>query len=146
MGFPWERAHPCAPGLELRVSKMNRALEARRSGMRALPGSTHLPAVEQPHDALGLLRLARIMRDYHDRCAFILVQVLEHFHNFIAHLAVQVAGRLVGQQDARIADNGARDGDALLLTARELRWEVMDARVQPDSVERAQRQLAPLGA
>ena len=53
-------------------------------------------------------------------CVFVLVQVFEHFHNFIAHLAVQIAGQLVGQQDARIADDGARNSDALL-TARKLR-------------------------
>ena len=41
-------------------------------------------------------------------------------HNLLA-LRVERAGGLVEQQDARVADEGARDGDALPLAARELR-------------------------
>ena len=33
---------------------------------------------------------------------------------------VEVSGRLVGEQDGGLVDDGARDRDALLLTAREL--------------------------
>src|SRR5262249_46621389 len=108
--------------------------------------STHLPSIEQPYSPLGLFRMPRIVRDYHDGRLLVLIQTFQHVHDFIAHLAVQVSGRLVGQQYARIADDGARDGHALLLTARKLRGEVMDARVQSDTVKRAQRQLATFGA
>ena len=44
---------------------------------------------------------------------------------------VEVAGRLVGQHDRRVVGERARDGDALLLAARELRRIVVRAIGQP---------------
>ena len=41
-------------------------------------------------------------------------------HDLLGHLRVEVAGRLVGQQQHRLVDEGARDGHALLLAARQL--------------------------
>ena len=46
---------------------------------------------------------------------------------------VEVAGRLVGEDDRGIADDRARDGDPLLLTARELGREVPRAVGEPDA-------------
>ena len=48
---------------------------------------------------------------------------------------VEVAGRLVGQHDRRIVGERARDRDALLLAARQLRRIVMRAIGQPNLVE-----------
>ena len=39
---------------------------------------------------------------------------------------VERAGWLVGQQDARIVDERASDGDALLLASRQLIWSMME--------------------
>ena len=53
----------------------------------------------------------------------------------------------VGSSASRMrgpADDGAGDGDALLLAAGELRREVVHARAQADPLERGLRQLAPL--
>ena len=41
-------------------------------------------------------------------------------HNFVAGGAVEVAGGLVGEKQNGLVDQGARDGDALALAAREL--------------------------
>src|SRR5947207_531467 len=49
-----------------------------------------------------------------------LVQLSEQFHDFAALTGVQIARRLVGQNDLRVRDDGPRDGDQLLLAAREL--------------------------
>ena len=47
-------------------------------------------------------------------------ELLEERHDLDAGLRVEVAGRLVGEDDLRLADQRARDRDALLLAAREL--------------------------
>src|SRR5438067_11305483 len=62
------------------------------------------------------------MRDLHDGGAA-LVERAEQLHDFFALRRVQVAGRLVRENDLRIGDDRARDADALLLTARELARE-----------------------
>ena len=46
-------------------------------------------------------------------------------------LGVQGRGGFVEDQDIRVLDQGARDGDALLLSARQLRAARPDVRVQP---------------
>ena len=46
----------------------------------------------------------------------------------IGRLGVEVAGRLVGQQQRRVVDERARDRDALLLAAGELVGEVVQLR------------------
>ena len=57
----------------------------------------------------------------------------------IAGLEVERAGRLVAQQDVRPLGDGARDGDALLLAAGQLRREVVQAVAEADQVERLVR-------
>ncbi len=53
-------------------------------------------------------------------------------HEFFARRRVEVAGRLVGQQDRRVVDECARDRDPLLLTAGELARLVVGAVGEPD--------------
>ena len=77
-------------------------------------------------------------------CAYLQQQV----DDVPAVRAVEIAGRLVGQDQRRIVGQRARDRDALLLAARELRRVVMPAIVQPDFVEqrlRARRRIPPAG-
>ncbi len=83
-------------------------------------------AVEHVDLAIRVVGVARIVRDDADRRAFG-VQLGEQRHHLLAVLRVQVTRRLVGEQDRRAADERARDGDALLLTARELRRIVVQA-------------------
>ena len=65
------------------------------------------------------------VRDLDDRRAGV-VQLLEELHDLAALARVQVAGRLVGEDDLRVGDDRARDGDELLLAAGELvRIEVL---------------------
>ena len=65
------------------------------------------------------------MRDHDDRLAERLVQRREQAEHVFGALAIEVAGRLVGDDDLRIGDDGARDGDALLLATRELARRVI---------------------
>ena len=52
-----------------------------------------------------------------------------------ASLGIERARRLVAQQHFRPLGDGARDGDALLLAARELRREVVHAVFEPDNAQ-----------
>ena len=56
------------------------------------------------------------------------VQAVENLHHLVAHLAVEVPGRLIGEEDAGAANDRAGDRDALLLAARELGREVTGSR------------------
>src|SRR4029077_10321326 len=49
------------------------------------------------------------------------------------------------EQDDRFAGDGARDGDALLLAARELAWQMFGAVRHADALERLLHSLPPLG-
>ena len=62
-----------------------------------------------------------LVGDYDQRCTLLVVQGEQQIHDCRAGLAVQVAGRLVGEDDARPCHQRPRDGDALLLSAGELR-------------------------
>ena len=67
----------------------------------------------------------RIVRDEHDRRLAGAVDVEQQIDDRVPGRAVEVAGRLVGQQDRRVVGERARDRHALLLAARELRRIVM---------------------
>ena len=59
------------------------------------------------------------MRDDQDGSAQ-LVDLLEQRHQLERTRRVKVAGRLVRDDEARVVDEGARDGNALLLAARKI--------------------------
>jgi hypothetical protein len=45
------------------------------------------------------------------------VETAKQFHDLLASRTVQVTCRLIGKQNRRLRDHGARDGHALLLAA-----------------------------
>ena len=78
------------------------------------------------------------MRDHGDGDALV-VERLEGGHDFDARAAVEVARRLVGQEQRGIVDERAGDGHALLLAARELVGMMVRAIRQAHEFERPQR-------
>ena len=56
------------------------------------------------------------MSDHDDRGP-LLIEVSQDAHDLLPVSGIQVARRLIGQQHVRLGDNGARNGDALLLAA-----------------------------
>src|SRR5262245_53004877 len=78
------------------------------------------PAVAELDEALAEPGDALVVRNLDDRRA-VLVQSAQELHDLLALTPVQAAGRLVGEHDAWVRDHGARDGDLLLLAARQLR-------------------------
>src|SRR5688500_56288 len=81
------------------------------------------PATHGVHDLL-------VVRGHqHGRAE--LVDLDEELNDLPAGDGVEVAGRLVGDEDRRIVDERAGDGGPLLLPARQLRREVVGVLVQP---------------
>ena len=63
---------------------------------------------------------AGIVGDHDHRLAELVDRLAQQPQHVLARLRVEVAGRLVGEDDGRFGDQGAGDGDALLLAAGEL--------------------------
>ena len=73
------------------------------------------------HHAVGKRhRLGLVVRHEDDREVELLLQLLDLKAHGFAQLRVEVGKRLVQQHDLRIGDNGARQRDALLLSAGEV--------------------------
>ena len=86
-----------------------------------------------------------VMRDEQHRHA-VGDEPLEELEHRRRVVRVQVARRLVAQQQARLADQRAGDRDALLLAARQLARHEVGAMGDADALERRQRALAATGA
>src|SRR6202049_2945722 len=63
------------------------------------------------------------------------IEPLKRVHNFYARPRVQIARRLVGQQDRRIVYQGSRDGYALWLPAGKLRGMVVASALQANQAQ-----------
>ena len=82
---------------------------------------------------------ARVVRgDDHGR-AVLRGEIREQVDDLPARRRVEVAGRLVGEHDARLDRQRACDRDALLLAARQVRGQMVRALGQPDLAEQLER-------
>ena len=77
-------------------------------------------AVAHRDHALRDARHSPLVGHDHQRHAVLGVELAEEVDDLLAGLGVEVAGRLVAQQQRRRAEQRARDRDALLLPARQL--------------------------
>ncbi len=68
---------------------------------------------------VGVSRNIFVVSDHDDGVAFA-VETDEELHDLTGGDAVEVSGRLVGEQDRRLVHEGAGDGDPLALAAGEL--------------------------
>ncbi len=90
-------------------------------GLRRAAQLLHDQAVVEEEDPVGDRGCARLVRDHHGCLAVAVGRVPHELEDLAARLRVEVPGRLVGEEDRRPRDERARDRDALLLAARELR-------------------------
>ncbi len=97
------------------------------------------PPVAEAHHALGLRGDVGLVGDQHDGAPFG-VEVGEDREHVLGRVGVEVAGRLVGEDQRGVGDDRAGDRDALLLAAGELGGEVVQA------VGHAHRRQRPFGA
>ena len=84
----------------------------------------------------GLLRKPRKSSvntaDYNERYVD-QIQLIKDLQNLIGGGRIKVTGRLVRQDEQRVIDQAASDGDTLLLTTGKLCWSVIQAITQPDA-------------
>jgi hypothetical protein len=100
------------------------------------------PAIFHLDQAICHGRDVRVVCDHDDGHTFLAIELAEQLHHFGAALAVQIACRLVGQNQAGTIDEGASDRYALLLASAELPWPMAGSMRQPDLFESSQRALA----
>ena len=77
-----------------------------------------------------------IVGDQDERLAVVPVELPQEGQDLRRALGVQVAGRLVGQDQRRLVDEGPGDRHPLLLAARQLGRAVVGAVTETDEVER----------
>ena len=78
------------------------------------------------------------MSDHDDCEALLTVKAVEEVHQGVARLGVQVPRGLIGEQEKGIVHEGARDGHALLLSARQFSRFVLSAILQANQREEFQ--------
>ena len=88
-------------------------------------------AIAHAYDSPGPAGDVIFVRDHDDGFAR-LIQLGEQGHDFVAGARIEVARRLVGQNDVRIVDQGAGNGHALLLAAGQLRRPMAEPIAQAD--------------
>ena len=93
-------------------------------------------AVEEVYDAVGIVGVA-LGVGYHDDGGAFFVELFEQVHHFHAVLGVEVTRRLVGKDNLGVGDDGTGNGDALLLSARELGRLVRAAPSEADIIKDA---------
>src|SRR5262249_9196297 len=93
--------------------------------------------------ARGARRRVRVVRHHDDGLLVFAVEGLQQIEDLVAGLAIEVAGRLVAEQQRRVGDDRARDADTLFLAAGELARVVVHPFAETD---RAQRYLDALAA
>ena len=77
------------------------------------------PGIEHDFALAEFLDQMRVVRgDHHGHADFL--ETLEYAHDFHAQTRIEIARGLIGDQQLRLADDGARDADALLLAHRKL--------------------------
>src|SRR5688572_14224758 len=86
-----------------------------------------------------------LVRDQHEGVAGAM-QVLEQRKDLRAGTAVEVSGRLIGQQQLRAGHERARNGEALALAAGKLGRAMAGAVAEPHPLERFPRTAVPLGS
>ena len=103
----------------LRTRLLERVAESalmRGRGVRRLQHPAVLEMDRPPVHPLDQLAIVR--RDEHRRAAR--VDVAKQVHDLERQIGIEIAGRLVGEDELRLVDERARNGDALLLAARQL--------------------------
>ena len=124
---PWKL--PPRSAATLTAEALHHATSATGVGLRRIFDD---PPVVQSHDAPAMTGDPGIVRDDDDRLAFGM-QLAEQRHDFGGRAAVEIAGRLVGQQQLRSTHQRARDGHALPLAAGQLIRFVQQAIAEPDA-------------
>src|SRR5215470_10439360 len=97
----------------------------------------------QKQSGIGALSDNRVMRHHENGLPVLLYELIDQIHDFVGALAVQIAGRLVAEEESGIGDDSASDSYTLFLSARKLPWIMVHTVSQSDNVQRCLDVLAP---
>src|SRR3990172_3345297 len=86
--------------------------------------------VLQPQHPIGDVPDTLVVAHDDDASALLLGDGSQQAHDLVPDLRVQVRGRLVGEDEGWVVDEGPADGDPLLLTARKLLRQEVEPRSQ----------------
>ena len=124
-----------------RIVKIVRTL--RRSRLRRISGRNFMPATSSTSSPFSRCSVRFARAAAWGSCVTMTMvlpcsrlSVVQQLEDLVARLAIEVAGRLVAQQQRRVGDDGAGDADALFLAARELARVVIGPVAEPDDVQR----------
>ena len=81
----------------------------------------------------------RVVGDHDDGHVLLLVDLVEERHDLVAGLLVEVAGRLVGEQERRIVAERTRHGHALAFAAGKLCGTVAETVAETDDFRQFKR-------
>src|SRR5689334_3732208 len=82
----------------------------------------------------------------HQYCGACFRDTREQIHHCVTVCRIEVACGLVRENQLWIRDERACDGDALLLAARELLWQMPRAMPDPDAFQRFRHAFLAVGA
>ena len=108
------RQYPAADPGGVRRHQRCAAARLASGAMRVEP-----PGLE-PQNAIGGACGRQRMRDQNGACARGMHLLAQQLQDLSRGARIEIAGRLIGQHQARLVHQGARDRNALQLTAREL--------------------------
>src|SRR5438034_11677358 len=111
-----------APSLQMLPLKSgpSRALQDGLQFDERVVGLLDQTAVGKMEDAVGVGEQTRVVRNDEDRGLLLVRGPAKKLDDLLPMLPVECAGRLVGEAESWILDEGPADGHALLLAAREL--------------------------
>src|SRR5580692_2679092 len=98
------------------LAPWNKSLGLDLLGLRREGGIAREPAIVQFQNARSVARILIRVRDLNNRRA-LLIQLAKKLHDLAGLRRVQIAGRLVRQQQRRRMHHGARNAHQLLLAA-----------------------------
>ena len=85
------------------------------------------------------------MGDHDDGLAVLAIECLEERKDFVTGFPVEIARRLIAEEDGGVGDDGAGDADALLFATRQLTWMVSGSVGKADDLQCDGDMLTSLG-
>ena len=119
---------------------------ARRAALvtRSRPGDDAPVARARPRGSARAATLG-VVRGHHQREGELALQRLDQIEHALGGVGVEVAGRLVAEQQLGALRERARDRDALRLASGQLAGQRVELGREPDQLEQLLRRVAELG-
>ena len=99
-------------------------------------------SIKHVHDPAGVAGVALVVRNHYDRRS-VTIELIQQIEDFLAVGGVEVAGRLVRQNQFWTGDDRTGNGDALLLSAGQLLRPVIAAMRNVHSLQNCLHPLLP---